>query len=214
MATGFDLAARIVEWALTLYLWMMVIAVLLTWVAPDPRNPIVSFLNRMTGPMWAWVQNRMPRRFAIFSAYVAILLIQFGAEFLPGTIRTIGAFFAGYLPPEGVPVPIAGYFVHGVAVMLNSILFFLILALMIWFVLTLVSPSVNNPIVRTVYFLVDPIITPLQRRLPRSKIDFSPLIAAAVLFALNWFAVGALMDVSAEMIHTGAPTVTLPATRT
>jgi len=213
VATAFDLAAKIVEWALTLYLWMMVIAILLTWVTPDPRNPIVSFLNRMTGPLWAWVQRILPARFRVFSAYAAVLLILFLIEFLPGSIRTLGAFFAGQLPPEGVPVPIAGFFLRGVAVVLYNVLFFLVLALVVWFVLTLVNPSVNNPIVRTVYFLVDPIITPLQKRLPRSRIDFSPIIAAVALFAINWFLVGALMGISVEMIHTGAPPVTLPSTR-
>ena len=213
MAAGFDLAARIVDGALTIYLWMMIIAVLLTWVTPDPRNPIVSFLNRMTGPLWSWVQGILPARWRAFSAYAALLVILFLIEFAPGVIRTAGAFFAGYLPPEGVPVPVAGFFLRGVAVVLYNVLFFMILALAIWFVLTLVNPAVNNPIVRTVYFLVDPIITPLQKRLPRSRVDFSPLIAAAVFFAFNWFAVGALMGISAEMIHTGAPPPALPGSR-
>jgi YggT family protein len=214
VASGFDWAARIVDGALTLYLWMMIVAILLTWVAPDPRNPIVSFLNRMTSPLWAWVQGILPVRWRAFSAYAALLLILFLIEFAPGVLRTAGAFFAGFLPPEGVPVPIAGYFLRGVGVVLYNVLFFVVLALVVWFVLTLVNPAVNNPIVRTVYFLVDPIITPLQKRLPRGRVDFSPLIAAAVFFAINWFLVGALLGVAAEMIHTGAAPLTLPGTRT
>jgi YggT family protein len=213
VASAFDLAAKIVEWALTLYLWMMIIAILLTWVTPDPRNPIVSFLNRMTAPLWGWVQGVLPGRWRAFSAYGAVLLLLFLVECLPGSIRTLGAFFAGQLPPEGVPVPIAGYFLRGAAVVLYNVLFFIVLALAVWFVLTLVNPAVNNPIVRTVYFLVDPIITPLQKRLPRGRIDFSPVIAAVALLLVNWFLVGALMGISTEMIHTGAPPATLPSTR-
>lgn len=213
MTSAFDFAARIADWALTLYLWMMIIAILLTWVAPDPRNPIVVFLNRMTGPLWAWAQGVLPPRFRAYSAYAAVLVILFLIEFLPGTLRVLGAFFAGHLPPEGVPVPVAGYFLRGTGVVLYNILFFMVLALVVWFVLTLVSPAVNNPIVRVVYFLVDPIITPLQKRLPRTRVDFSPLIAAAALFLVNWVLVGALLGVAAEMIQTGAPPVQLPATR-
>jgi uncharacterized protein YggT (Ycf19 family) len=168
----------------------------------------------MTGPLWAWVQGVLPVRLRAFSAYGAVLLILFMIEFLPCSIRVLGAFFAGLLPPEGVPVPIAGYFLRGVGVVLYNVIFFMVFALVVWFVLTLVNPSVNNPIVRTVFFLVDPIITPLQKRLPRSKIDFSPVIAAVVLFLINWFVVNALLGVSMEMIHTGAPPVTLPVQRT
>src|SRR5262245_15385388 len=116
---------------------MMIIAILLTWVTPDPRNPIVSFLNRMTGPLWAWVQGVLPSRLKVFSAYGAILFLLFLIEFLPGSIRVLGAFFSGLLPPEGVPVPIAGYFLRGIGVVLYNVIYFLILALVVWFVLTL-----------------------------------------------------------------------------
>ncbi len=213
MAAGFDWAARIADGALTLYLWMMIIAILLTWVSPDPRNPIVAFLNRMTRPLWNWTQRMLPVRWRAFSAYAALLLILFLIEFAPGVIRVAGAFFAGLLPPEGVPVPVAGYFLRGVAVVIYNVLYFMVLALVVWFVLTLVNPSVNNPVVRTVFFLVDPIITPLQKRLPRGRVDFSPLIAAAVFFAVNWFLVGALMGISAQMIQTGAVPISLPGGR-
>jgi uncharacterized protein YggT (Ycf19 family) len=100
-----------------------------------------------------------------------------------------------------------------VAVVLYNVLFFLVLALGVWFVLTLVSPAVNNPIVRTVFLLVDPIITPLQKWLPRGRVDFSPLIAAAAFLAINWFLVGALMGISAEMIQTGTARFVLPTSR-
>ena len=45
---------------LTLYWWIVFIAVLLTWVNPDPYNPIVRFLRGVTEPVFHWVRRRMP----------------------------------------------------------------------------------------------------------------------------------------------------------
>ena len=75
------------------------------------------------------------------------------------------------------------------------------LLLLIWFFLTLISPSVSNPIVRTIYILVDPIITPIQRRLPRTKMDFSPLVAAGIFLLLNIFVVTEVISLSAGLTH-------------
>jgi len=213
VAPGFEFFAKAVYWALTIYMWMTLIAVVLTWVAPDPRNPLVSFLNRATAPLWIFADRMLPRRLQAFSAYAALLLIMFLIEFLPGTIRVAGAFFGGGIPVEGVPVAVAGFFLRGLAVVLYNLLFFIVLALVVWFVLTLVNPAVNNPIVRVVYMLVDPVITPLQRLLPRTKMDFSPLIAAAALYLVLHFGVGAILDVSQEMIHASSAPVRLPVQR-
>jgi YggT family protein len=45
---------------LTLYLWILIIGALLTWVSPDPRNPIVRFLYSVTEPVLYAVRRRMP----------------------------------------------------------------------------------------------------------------------------------------------------------
>ncbi|MEE8554991.1 MAG: YggT family protein, partial [bacterium] len=90
-------------------------------------------------------------------------------------------------------VQVLGYFFLGLGIVLQNFLFFLMILLLVWFFLTLVSPSVNNPIVRTIYFLVDPFITPVQRRLPRMRVDVSPLIVAGIFFAISIFGVASLI---------------------
>jgi YggT family protein len=213
VAPGFEFFAKATDWALTIYLWMMIIAILLTWVAPDPRNALVAFLNRMTAPVWRWTDRLLPQGLRAFSAYFALLMVVFLVEFLPGIIRVAGAFFAGAIPPEGVPVAIAGIFLRGLAIVLYNLLLFMVFALLAWFVLTLVNPSVNNPIVRTVFLLVDPVITPLQKVLPRMRVDLSPLVAAGLLYLAIHFGVGAILDLSREMIHAGAAPASLPGRR-
>ena len=45
---------------LTIYWWIVLIAVLLTWVNPDPYNPIVRFLRNVTEPVFYQIRRRLP----------------------------------------------------------------------------------------------------------------------------------------------------------
>src|SRR5437867_2892050 len=45
---------------LELYFWIVLIAALLSWVNPDPRNPIVRFLYSVTEPVLYWLRRRLP----------------------------------------------------------------------------------------------------------------------------------------------------------
>ncbi len=195
----FIVLAEFCRWALTVYEWMVIIAILLTWVGPDPRNPIVRFLNRSTRPFWDWIARHAPGSLRNFSAYLSLLAIWFLKIFLPGTIVAVGSFVLGRSGLLDLPVQVAGYFALGIAVVLQNFLYFLTLLLGVWFVLTLVNPSVNNPVVRTLFILVDPFITPVQRLLPRTRIDFSPLVAGAMFLLINYFVVGELIGFSVAL---------------
>lgn len=43
-----------------LYKWVIIIAAVLTWVKPDPYNPIVQMLYRLTEPAYALVRRFIP----------------------------------------------------------------------------------------------------------------------------------------------------------
>lgn len=49
-----------VAWLLDLYSWVVIAAALITWVSPDPRNPIVVFLRRVTEPVLEPVRRLLP----------------------------------------------------------------------------------------------------------------------------------------------------------
>ena len=49
-----------IAWLLDLYSWVIIIAALMTWVSPDPRNPIVQFLRRVTEPVLDPVRRMLP----------------------------------------------------------------------------------------------------------------------------------------------------------
>jgi YggT family protein len=204
MEQALAVLADVSYWALTLYLWIIIVAVLLSWVTPDPRNPLVRFLNRMSMPAINAMSGILPARWRLFASYAALLLVIFGIDFVPGVFRTFAAFAGGRIDGAGLPAPLAGFFVYGVADVIYQFCYFLIFVLVVWFVLTMVSPSVHNPIVRMLYFLVDPIIAPIQRILPRMRVDLSPLIAAGVFLLINMFLVTRLMGYAVSLTIVGA----------
>ena len=52
--------ADALDMLLNLYVWILLIAAVLTWVSPDPRNPIVRFLYSVTEPVLYAVRRRLP----------------------------------------------------------------------------------------------------------------------------------------------------------
>ena len=46
---------------LNIYMWLIIIRALLSWVNPDPYNPVVQFLYRTTEPALSLVRRMFPR---------------------------------------------------------------------------------------------------------------------------------------------------------
>jgi YggT family protein len=80
-------------WLLGLYSWIIIAAALITWVSPDPRNPIVMFLRQVTEPVLAPVRRLLPpwkTGGLDFSPLIVILAIQFVERvILPGLLRAM-----------------------------------------------------------------------------------------------------------------------------
>ena len=70
---------RSVDWLLSLYTWVIIAAALISWVNPDPYNPIVQLLRRVTEPVLRPIRTVLSRYQTglDFSPLVAILIIQF-----------------------------------------------------------------------------------------------------------------------------------------
>jgi len=73
---------------LTVYFWIVIIAALLTWIEPNPYNPIVRFLTSVTEPVLDWVREHLPVFFGgiDFSPLVVILVIAFLQQYLIPTV--------------------------------------------------------------------------------------------------------------------------------
>ncbi len=79
--------ARVLEIILQLYMWVIIVRALISWVNPDPWNPIVQFLDRVTEPVLAPIRRWMGWRMGIdLSPLVAILIIYFLQYALVGSL--------------------------------------------------------------------------------------------------------------------------------
>ncbi len=76
--------AQVLDLLLNIYFWLVLIRALLSWVNPDPFNPIVRFLHRATDPVLLWVRRKVPVVFGglDFSPMLVILGIYFLRIFL------------------------------------------------------------------------------------------------------------------------------------
>ena len=69
-----------IGWLLDLYSWVVIAAALITWVSPDPRNPVVMFLRQLTEPVLAPIRRLLPpwkTGGLDFSPLIVIIAIQF-----------------------------------------------------------------------------------------------------------------------------------------
>jgi len=80
--------ANILHIVLNLYMWIVIARALLSWVNPDPYNPIVRFLYNVTEPVLYAIRKRVPMFFGgvDFSPMVVILGIYFLDSFLVPTL--------------------------------------------------------------------------------------------------------------------------------
>jgi YggT family protein len=88
--------ATVIAYVLNIYKWVIIISALITWVNPDPWNPIVQFLRRVTEPVLApirrWLGVRMMGGAMIdLSPLIAILIIYFLEIAIPGILLNLAA---------------------------------------------------------------------------------------------------------------------------
>ena len=80
---------------INVYIWVIIIAALLSWVRPDPYNPIVQFLTRITAPAYQLVRRMMPTTFngIDVAPLVIIIGLQVTDIILVNLLNTIATAF-------------------------------------------------------------------------------------------------------------------------
>jgi YggT family protein len=86
-----------VGWLLTLYSWIIIARALISWVSPDPRNPIVVFLRWVTDPVLEPVRRLLPPWKTAgldLSPVIVLIVIQFVQwTILPSLARQLASPF-------------------------------------------------------------------------------------------------------------------------
>jgi len=80
--------AKVLSLALNVFGFIVIVRALLSWVSPDPYNPIVRFIHNVTEPALAQIRKRIPVAFSgiDLSPFVLILAIYFLQIFLVGSL--------------------------------------------------------------------------------------------------------------------------------
>jgi len=89
--------AYIVKIILTILYWLILIRALVSWVNPDPYNPIVQFLYKTTEPILYPIRKALSVNFRIgidISPILAFLIIIFLRMFLVRTLLDLAARFS------------------------------------------------------------------------------------------------------------------------
>ncbi len=80
--------AVVLNMVLTIYMWIIIAQAILSWVSPDPYNPIVRVINNLTEPLLYRIRSRLPVMFGgiDFSPIVVIIGIVFIQHFLVNSL--------------------------------------------------------------------------------------------------------------------------------
>ena len=84
--------AQTLDGLLTLYLYVVIISALMTWIEPNPYNPIVRFIYSITEPVFEWFREHLPVIFGgiDFSPLIVILVIQlFQRVVIPSAVHAL-----------------------------------------------------------------------------------------------------------------------------
>jgi YggT family protein len=84
--------ARVLDVALNIYMWVIIIRALISWVNPDPYNPIVQILAKVTEPALRPIRKFVPPyKVGIdLSPLIATLVIIFLQYAVINTLYRIG----------------------------------------------------------------------------------------------------------------------------
>ena len=81
--------AKVLDIALTIFMWIIIARAILSWVSPDPYNPIVRFIHNVTEPVLYRVRKRIPLSFGgiDFSPIIILLAVIFLQQFVVRSLQ-------------------------------------------------------------------------------------------------------------------------------
>jgi YggT family protein len=89
----------LLSFAINFYYWLLIARCILSFVSPDPRNPIVLFINDATEPVLSKVRSKIPP-LGVFdlSPLVVLAGLMFIDSFLVGSLMRYGEYFRSVQP--------------------------------------------------------------------------------------------------------------------
>lgn len=85
--------ANVLNIILLFFMWIVIARAVLSWVNPDPFNPIVRFVHNITEPVLFQIRKRIPVHFGgiDISPIIVILVIYFLRSFIVNSLLRFSA---------------------------------------------------------------------------------------------------------------------------
>ncbi|MBT3312656.1 MAG: YggT family protein [Desulfobacterales bacterium] len=83
--------AVLLNYVLEFYFWIIIARAILSWVSPDPYNPIVRFIHDATEPVLYQIRSKLPVTLSgiDFAPIIVVLGIKFLQIFIVGSLSTL-----------------------------------------------------------------------------------------------------------------------------
>lgn len=87
--------AQVLNWGLTIYLYIIIARAIISWVSPSPYNPIVQFLYAATEPVLRYARRIIPPIGGTLdlSPLIVIVVIYFLRVFLVNSLLELAQRF-------------------------------------------------------------------------------------------------------------------------
>jgi YggT family protein len=85
--------ATVIHYVLTLFMWVVIARAVLSWVNPDPFNPIVRFIHNVTEPVLYRIRTTIPAVVGgiDFSPIIVFLAIVFLDRFIVKSLVSLSS---------------------------------------------------------------------------------------------------------------------------
>ena len=85
--------ANVLNFVLLVFMWIVIARAILSWVNPDPYNPIVRFIHNVTEPVLYQIRTKIPINFGgiDLSPILVILVVYFLRDFVVKSLLRFSA---------------------------------------------------------------------------------------------------------------------------
>ena len=161
-----DFILQPILFAISIYIWLIIIASVLSLLQVDPRQPAVEIINRLTQPAFSFVRQKLP-------------FVVIGGLDLSPLVIIMGLQLISSLLTGNIFIAIVG--------MISSLVYSYIILIIVSVILSYVQVSPYNPIVQVINRLTEPPLNFVRKKLPFlviGGIDLSPIVLIFALQAL------------------------------
>jgi len=167
-----------------LYLLTYLLRFILQWVRADYYNPLAQFVLRVTNPLVVPARRLLPSAGGIDLPTLVVLIV----------LQALTTWLLVALASLAAPIPIAWFALYVVLRLISLTLWFYLVAILIYVILSWVGQRQYSPVGAVLGELVEPLLRPARRLLPPiAGLDLAPLLvlvliqATIIALPLPWF---------------------------